>query len=346
MTTGGTILNTAVPKSRLGSGYLPQLDGLRAIGIALVLVHHGLQPLEFGGFLGVDVFFVLSGFLITGILLREWRTQGKIRIGKFYLRRAIRLYPSLLLALAVILPFGFALWGTKHFVEVALAVTYLTPLVVEVLGKGSQIWLHTWSLGIEEMFYLVWPVALIGALRWVGSKAWILIGVLGLAMMIVQIQLFSATGETSFFLRAGGILMGCSLALWLERRPVFCAAAPVGQIGLIGLVGAVVIGSVEGLQAVAFALAASATVALLASISTRQSALVSALSSPAVVYIGKISYELYIWHYAILVVLRLATDSRLIDVALVGIPLSVVLAVGTHRLLAKRIDRWKKQFAQ
>ena len=347
MISGGTSVSTTAPTASASIdrfGYLPQIDGLRAVGILLVLIHHGLQPLEFGGYVGVDIFFVLSGYLITSILLKEWANQGTIKFRNFYIRRAIRLYPSLLLALVILLPFGYVLWGWKHLIEVALAATYTTPLVVEIFGMGSKVWLHTWSLGIEEMFYLIWPLATVGLLKTGLSRPWLHVGILGAVMLVAQIALVSAGGEASYFLRAGAMFLGCALALWMNKAPRYVASAWVASAWGIVLLAGVGVGTIHGFSAVAFAVTAAGTLGVLAGVTTRRNAVVQLLSARPLVYLGKISYELYIWHYAVLVLLWLAAGSSLLEVAWIGIPLSLALAVFTHYLFSSRIARWKNRF--
>jgi peptidoglycan/LPS O-acetylase OafA/YrhL len=147
-------------------GHRRWLDGLRGVAILLVLGCH-LGPLP-GGFLGVDVFFVLSGFLITSLLMEEWQSSGEIRLKQFYLRRALRLLPAFVLLLVLCglsilwLPSARERWARCR--EIAVAAGYLSnwPLLhrtsMPILG-------HTWSLSVEEQFYLLWPTLLYGMLR-------------------------------------------------------------------------------------------------------------------------------------------------------------------------------------
>lgn len=156
-------------------GYRPDIEGLRAIAILLVVAAHAKLPALAGGFVGVDVFFVLSGYLITSLLIREIRSTGSLRLTDFYLRRLRRLLPALLLMLGVsslsgwllLAPFeqpdqasaaaSAALWLSNfHF---ALArMDYFAP------GSESNLFLHTWSLGVEEQFYLCWPLMLLAVM--------------------------------------------------------------------------------------------------------------------------------------------------------------------------------------
>lgn len=319
-------------------GYVPALDGIRAVAIVLVLIHHGLQPIEFGGYVGVDVFFALSGFLITSILTSDRRKHGHIRMKRFYWRRAVRLYPPLLVAVAAILPFGLLLRGpVKHLLEVALAVTYLTPVAGEFAGWGGQIWLHTWSLGIEEIFYLVWPLTLILLVRLrVRHQAWITVGLIGLLFAAAQAALVFNGHEPSYFLRSAGMLFGCALALWMSynrTRP----AEWIGWAGFALIAVSVAFGNIDRWNSLAYSLAALGTVGIIAAvIRTPEGAITRALSIRPAVYIGKISYELYLWHYPVLVCIMLALGSDNLNVgAWFGIPLAVALAALTEWRLRK-----------
>jgi peptidoglycan/LPS O-acetylase OafA/YrhL len=132
-------------------GYRPALDGLRGVAALLVMSFHFQIPGWSGGFLGVDVFFVLSGFLITSLLLEEWQRSGTVCLRRFFLRRALRLFPALVLVLLVTAPFVSYRWplvALGYVANWALAFKFVT------FGPIS----HVWSLSVEEQFYLIWPI--------------------------------------------------------------------------------------------------------------------------------------------------------------------------------------------
>ena len=163
-------------------GYRPALDGLRGVAVLAVMVYH--SGLIRGGFLGVDVFFTLSGFLITTLLLEEYARTGTLAIGRFYIRRALRLLPALVAFLIF--------WGGVILTRIPSEYwSVLGGYLLGVLGYVAN-WLyiywrplgvfsHTWSLAIEEQFYLVWPVLLFLLLRWVRRAPWIVAGLLAAA---------------------------------------------------------------------------------------------------------------------------------------------------------------------
>ncbi|MGA8112477.1 MAG: acyltransferase, partial [Actinocatenispora sp.] len=160
-----------------GFAHRPALDGVRAVAVAAVLVFHGGLAFLPGGFLGVDAFFVLSGFLITSLLLVEWGRTGRIRLPAFWARRARRLLPALLLMLAAVsvvarwlLPSGDL--GPVRGDSLA-ALLYVANW--RMIFRGSDYFAqtaapsplqHTWSLGIEEQFYLLWPLIVVAAFGW------------------------------------------------------------------------------------------------------------------------------------------------------------------------------------
>jgi peptidoglycan/LPS O-acetylase OafA/YrhL/cytochrome c-type biogenesis protein CcmH/NrfG len=306
--------DSAGPRPATAGDYRPSLDGLRAIAILMVIAYHD-HALK-GGFLGVDVFFVLSGFLITSILLREWASTGSIRLPRFYLRRFLRLAPALCL-------FVFVVWAVTHWIQpglagqlsgrwAGLALLYISNLAIAFgreypLGEVSI----CWSLALEEQFYLLWPLSLRTLLRRGLSRSAVALiiaafvaGALGLRYLLLARH----PGDPGLWLRVyfgpdtrgDGLLMGCLLAL-LFRHP------PTG-----GLASATVLGGAAGAGVLAF-LASTREIAdfvahpLLFSVSAAAAVLIllgaltpgllkRALELPLLVWIGQLSYSLYLWH--------------------------------------------------
>jgi peptidoglycan/LPS O-acetylase OafA/YrhL len=279
-------------------GYVPALDGIRAVAIALVVSYH-LTGFPAGGWLGVDLFFVLSGFLITTLLLRRW---GKESVGVFYQRRALRLIPALVVLLLVMLAvdrsiFG-ALAGLGYFSNIVMAGGHPASFPASLT--------HLWSLAQEEQFYLVWPIVLFTAIRF-GTKVALSIAVAGVAAsVIVAVTLFAdgASGYRLFYApdtRAASILVGCALALAMTIRPLDLRRFEI--LALAAFPALVVVMdytrlSVSGPPTLLFALIAAVLIgrAILA-----DSAIARALSRAPVVFVGRISYSLYLWHYPIFV---------------------------------------------
>src|SRR5579871_5080274 len=159
--------------------YQPALDGIRALSILAVLLYHGSVTWAGGGFLGVEVFFVLSGFLITSLLLREWQETGAVRLGRFWSRRARRLLPALFVLVAVVAVYYRATGSdaTPLGLQSNAVATLLYFGNWHQIATGSSYFAasgplsplqHTWSLAIEEQFYLLWPLLLVAGLWTVG----------------------------------------------------------------------------------------------------------------------------------------------------------------------------------
>ncbi len=168
---------------------MPALDGVRALAVAAVLLYHGDVSWARGGYLGVDAFFVLSGFLITSLLVSEWHSSGRIALAAFWARRARRLLPALFLVLAAVAVYAAmvaaptelenlrrdglsALAYVANWGQIASHQSYF-----ETFAAPSPL-RHTWSLAIEEQFYLVWPLLVFGVLRWRRGSLRALAGVL------------------------------------------------------------------------------------------------------------------------------------------------------------------------
>jgi peptidoglycan/LPS O-acetylase OafA/YrhL len=218
-------------------GYQPALDGLRAVAVLAVLVYHGrgdLDPrIEHGGFLGVDIFFVLSGYLITTLLIAEHERSGRIHLGAFWARRARRLLPALFLTIAVVISW-VALVGPDRARETLRANVVATLLYVQNwhiairgLGAGAGLLSHTWSLSIEEQWYLVWPIAALLALRWARGRHLVLAGACGalaIASAVWMAVVFEIDGINRAYhgtdTRAQALLVGAALAFLLRHVDV------------------------------------------------------------------------------------------------------------------------------
>ena len=315
--------------------YVPGLDGIRAIAVlAVLLFHFGVGGLA-GGLLGVDVFFVLSGYLITTLLLREWSATGRIRFGSFYGRRARRLVPALLLM--ILLVCVYAAWFAQANTRASIRGDVLSTLgyfsnwhfifakqsYFQHYGPPSPV-LHTWSLAVEEQFYLVWPALTWAVLRRFGRRGLAVaagIGVVGsfaatLAMSLAAVdtsRLYYGTDTRVQELMAGALLAlaGPALSRWAMRRSAgtlrpSSVIAVCGCLGLMGLLWMfhAVSGSGPFLYRGGFIVVAVATVGLIALVVHHPHHPVTrALSSGPARYIGLISYGLYLFHYPLFLML-------------------------------------------
>ncbi len=348
---------------------IPGLDGVRALGIVLVLLFHGGLSWMGGGFFGVDVFFVLSGFLITGLLLAEFRRERTIELLRFWGHRVRRLVPALLALLAALCLYALLLAPADTVGQLRgdAFATMLYGNNWHLISQGQGYFaglalprplLHTWSLSIEEQFYVVWPLVVLLVLRLTRSRGLLLgIALVGAAASAIEMSLLFDGGHGlnrvyyGTDTRAQAVLIGAALAICLAqplrskrtsspeatRLVRSIALSGTATVGL-GVLGAVALAAVIGLAVTTgetttwvfhggFALVSVLTAVLIASVSlVPTSPVASLLSLRPVRYVGAISYGLYLWHWPIFVVL---THERtgLSGPALLALRLGVTLAI-------------------
>jgi peptidoglycan/LPS O-acetylase OafA/YrhL len=332
-------------------GYRPELNGLRALSVLAVAVFHTNLGILQGGWLGVDLFFVLSGFLITTLLLEE-RDENGIRLGAFYARRALRLLPALAALLGflmLLVTVGAASSSTTR--DVPWVLSYIANWRPAV-GGGRGPLTHLWSLSVEEQFYVVWPLVLVGLLRASVPARRLVIGLAGVAgtIAIVRTGLFIAhviTPERAYFgsdVRADALLAGCLLAVvrhagWashIERYVRTLLWPAVAGLVVIAFVhaspfartGPLLFGPVDG--------AALVVVAGLVLFPHR----FRALRWRPLVELGKLSYAFYLWHVPVMVVFGMSPVLRLV----LGLPLTLVASIASRFLVEQPMLRWKRRF--
>ena len=312
-TEGAPILPVGWPRHENETRYRADIDGLRAISILLVVGYHAQPWLVPGGFVGVDIFFVISGFLITRIILTEAKA-GTFSALKFYARRVRRIFPALIVVLAVtyligwfvLLPESFALLGESTAAGVAFVSNlfqfgqsgYFAPDATE------NPLLHLWSLGIEEQFYIFWPLLLVVMFGSKHRRFWI--GAVAGASFGVSLMVFFGYKEWSFYspisraweLLAGGILAN-RLVESPDKRPLSLHDNAVAAIGMLAIVGSAIALNRESLFPGAYALLPVLGAVLIIS-SPNAAVNRILLSSRAMVWIGLISYPLYLWHWPLL----------------------------------------------
>lgn len=322
---------------------MPGLDGLRAVAILIVMTDHAFPRLMFPGGIGVEVFFVLSGFLITRILLKQYVKTGGINLRRFYFNRAVRLWPPLIVMVVV----TFCVHDLAHasLMEAAgaslVALTYTSNVVETILGRDLGYLSHTWSLAMEEQFYLVWPALLLVAIRRrAGVRAVATVaGALGLVIFLIWAFVltpasFSPAG------RAGGLFLGCLLAAvtlkseWSSTRLAYISAALF--VGVLVL-EATHIGSPRWTRPAADILACP--IALEAAFGS--SALVRWLSIRPLVYVGLVSYGIYLWHYPLYWILYKHVDLPAPLIAIIGAVIAFGLAVLTREFVEKPTLSWR-----
>lgn len=331
--------------------YVRALDGVRALAVLAVFAAHLELPLAEGGWLGVDLFFVLSGFLITSILLHERESTGGIALCRFYIRRLLRLYPALLTMLAFSAICATTI-VTDHSIgtfsiAATIAGSYTMDLAILVTGTGDFGALtHTWSLAVEEQFYLLWPLALLvilrsgrSVVRWAIGGAAVSLAILGYLLATTAIT----PGQTPLpyfypHTRAYELLLGCALGAWVSSRNR-CASsrwpttvAGTGCLGILVVVGIVDAGGTR-VMFPAIALAGVFSCMVIGGLACgAQGPLGQLLSLRPVVALGKISYGIYLWHLPVLWVI----SHRLVAPRPVLVSLSLVVSIGA----AAACDRW------
>jgi peptidoglycan/LPS O-acetylase OafA/YrhL len=322
--------------------YIPAVDGLRAVAVGAVIAFHLWPDAVPGGFLGVDTFFVVSGYLITSLLLAEHAADGRIGLRHFWARRARRLLPALLLVLCAVAVAVAAWWPAEDLDRIrrdALAGLGYVANWRFIAGGESYFDLatgpsplrHLWSLAIEEQFYVVWPLVAAACLR----RSPRLLGTVCLAGSVASVVALLAIGpgDRAYFgtdARAHALLVGAFLAVALRHRrataPGWLAPAGIGAFVACAAAWWVAGESATWLFRWGFPAYALLTAVVVASVVRGgDGALARALSHPALVATGKVSYGLYLWHWPAIVLLTPARTG-LDGLALDGFRLAVTVA--------------------
>lgn len=329
--------------------YTPAIDGLRALAVIVVLLFHAKVPGFSGGFVGVDVFFVISGYLITLLILHE-HAAGRFTLAGFYERRIRRIFPALMLVALSTLAIGaFVMFppDLAHLGSSAVATMLFVSNIY--FWRREQNYLrgdpeleplvHTWSLAIEEQFYLLFPVFVLGVIR-ISKRLEVAFAGVALGSFAISVYLTFTHPQAAFYLsvsRAWELLLGAFTAIVSLKEVIPRPLAPVLQFGgLAMIVGAVFsIDSLTPFPGFA-ALAPCVGTALILSRSDQESPLTKALSHPVPVWIGLISYPLYLWHWPLLVLTRLALSRELAAYEIATLYLLAgFLAAGTWRYIEK-----------
>jgi peptidoglycan/LPS O-acetylase OafA/YrhL len=277
-------------------GHLPALDGLRGVAIALVVAYHYWKWPR-AGWLGVDLFFVLSGFLITTLLLEEHAETGRIRLRAFYARRARRLFPALAVLLAAFVLLN-AVRGTDALGLVARWGLY-TANIYEAFWPSHASHLvglnHLWSLAQEEQFYLVWPAALLGAVRFHNPARVLLVLAAALIVYRAVLVLGGATGPRIYFspdTHSEGLVLGSALAFARRSEPLVVTRRLVACTALLCVpLVAFEASSTPSTQLFLLPIFEVASVVFVAA------AVAGTIRLPRLlVWLGGISYSLYLWH--------------------------------------------------
>jgi peptidoglycan/LPS O-acetylase OafA/YrhL len=338
--------------------FRPDIEGLRAVAILLVVCFHAGIPWLRGGFVGVDIFFVLSGYLITELLVNEVERTGSVDFARFYARRIRRLLPAALLMLVCTLLAGFALLSPIEIVRISQSAIATASYVsnmwfllhsTDYFGAGvdTNPLLHTWSLAVEEQFYLVWPLLVFLCMKRNRSRKTIVAVFGGVAVLslVACVWLTRSRPPLAFFstptraweFAAGGLatlLQGSkslrvfrhTAAAWLGAALILAAGVWItptngfpGAIALIPVVGTVI-------------------VLIAGKLTTSQTGLFKLLGSRAFQILGGLSYSWYLWHWPILVFGRILLPARQGPLTSILLLLaSLAIAWGTHSLIENPI---------
>ncbi len=316
--------------------YLPYLDGIRGIAILLVIGYHAHIKQLRGGYIGVDVFFVLSGFLITSLLIKEWNRAGRVNLGHFYMRRALRLLPAVILLLIVYVTVSwFRATDFKRVVQDSLITLFYCANWARAMEWRLYALGHTWSLSSEEQFYLLWPVIFIALMltRLPHQAVILLVAALAAAGVASRADAARRVGERLYNgldTHADALLIGCALAFFLagladerdepaadvdaaeipaEPEKSLAARGPgwiVASIATFFLLAMAVSSKYNSraMFSAGYLAIAIASAIVVWDLRTRPGSLARRVTEwRPLVKLGRISYGVYLWHYPILQVI-------------------------------------------
>lgn len=340
-----------------GAGYRPDIEGLRGIAVLIVVAFHCRVPGLAGGFVGVDVFFALSGYLITGLLVAEVRKTSRLNLAAFYARRARRLLPAAALTLVVTLLIGALVLAPQELAFAGRAARatalYLSNMFFAVNAADyfapnveTNPMLHTWSLAVEEQFYLFWPLLIVLGLQfWRSTRALaMLLSGLTLVSLAACLWLTANAGTFAFYglpARAWEFGLG-GLAVLLPRRALRIPAAGWLVIGWLGVLVILVSGSLispgPGFPGwVALMPVLGTVVALIAGFELPVRGVGVLLGSGPLQFVGTLSYSWYLWHWPVLVLSAALFPNIAMGGRIVAAALSLAAAAITHSLVENPI---------
>jgi peptidoglycan/LPS O-acetylase OafA/YrhL len=351
--------------ARTPKGFRLDIQGIRGFALVLVLACHAELPFTAGGFVGLDVFYVLSGFLITGLIMEEIDRTGTLSVRDFYARRMRRLLPLAATVLAVVTAGALLLFSTARAHEVSgdviAAALYFANwrFMAEAVdyfafddAAVSPVQ-HYWSLSVEEQFYLLWPLLLLGATWWIARTAlnrrallWLLVAPLGLASLAYSVHFTAADPQQAYFstlTRGWELALGGALALTLpaglRMAPRLSALLAGGGLAVLAATTVAYDASTPypGWQALLPALATCAVI--VAGTATAMSAPTRLLSTAPLQYLGRISYAWYLWHWPALVFAAAIWGPLRIRESVLVTLLAWVPTIVSHHLIEERFRR-------
>lgn len=336
---------------------IPQIQALRAVAAVLVVIYHA--KVTSGGYIGVDIFYVISGFLITGLLLRELDGTGSLALKAFYLRRVKRLLPASFFVLFVTAIVAWIVYPTtlRHGLgkDIAAAGAYVSNYLFALwqmdyqnLNSTPPVVIHYWSLAVEEQFYLFWPFIILALYRY-GARRAVFFGVIAITAASFLLSLFLTPREPiwSFYslpTRAWELGIG-ALLLFIPKRIRFSSNYGWAALGLI-LFGMLTFTDKTPFPGTAALVPVIGTAFAIASLNNWPRAMNRFGNLKVVQWLGEISYPLYLWHWPVLLIPSVAWGRSLVaHELLICVLLTAVLADLTHRFIEDPI-RYSKPHPQ
>jgi peptidoglycan/LPS O-acetylase OafA/YrhL len=331
-------------------GYRPAIDGLRSVAVVSVLLFHFDRQVLGGGFVGVDVFFVISGYLIGSVLLTDIEV-GRFSLARFYQRRIARIFPAFATVIAVTLAFGWLIYSSQDFASLGAnaAAAAFSVINIKLLFQGNyfalsddaQPILHYWTLAVEEQFYLTFPIYLYLITRFCRRPILVNLCVCG-ASFVACIAVTYVNPSYAFYLlptRAWELLVGSSLALaeWRGFKAGHRQAAFAVWAGMVLLVMSFLgIRQNDQFPGWIASFPVIGAVLVLSAMSNRDLSLVKLLSHPVPVAIGKLSYSLYLWHWAVfsLIDYRFFAFGN-VSRSVLKIAITIIASLMTYRMVEK-----------
>lgn len=384
-------------------GYVAELDGMRGMAILAVLTFH--SGYLSGGFIGVDIFFVLSGFLITILLIQEYQNFGRINLKNFYARRALRLYPALIIFLLIFVSVSFTLaslgpfdqeTARRNYIEAILSFFYVSNIAQAFSFFRLDLLGPTWSLSIEEQYYLIWPIILVVIIAACKNLHYIFYIVIAFVFLSWAIKIYLVVNGVSptrlyysFETRVSALMIGSSLAVaylaWVLDTKIYPpdqylfpglssvpnASGPddrefehqsisykqangartaniLALLSIIGLLGFTIYSSLTNMfmyYTGFIVVDALAALLIFVTLVHPQNIIGKLLASKWLVWIGSISYGLYLWHFPIYRLIEMAGFSS-ITILTFGTAISISFAALSYYVLEKPILKLRKRFSE
>jgi peptidoglycan/LPS O-acetylase OafA/YrhL len=339
--------------------FRPDIEGLRALAVAgVVAFHFGLTALP-GGFAGVDIFFVISGYLITRHLVNEIDETGRLNLWRFYARRARRLLPASLFVILATLVAGYFILSPEEQSLYSKGAMFASAYMINLwlirwsfdyfaADATNNPFIHFWSLSVEEQFYLAWPALLILA-AWLkpGKRAVILvIGLVGLVSFAVCAWLTTVAQPWAFYFSplrawefaAGGLATLAPVTLWRQRPALSAAMAWLG-LALVAIAYLTFSEDAPFPGFLALVPVAGTVLLLLAGAAGARNGLSAVLALPPLQWVGKLSYSLYLWHWPVIVYAGMLTAELTVLQRFACLALTLVLSAFTYHVIENPIRR-------